>query len=176
MFKFWKIIVIFLIAIVIFSGATLTSQHNNKLGFFLNNVEPIEVSDLIFLYSTVSDDPLQIYTKNQNDVLKLNHYSLSFKATQNIKNMTITALAIDKNNNQMRLVDPNQIKIFPPSIILSSNETLSKSKTRTVEIIYVSINNQNLGSLQFYIYDESNRLNNLISTYNVPVTINKNSR
>jgi hypothetical protein len=171
MFKIWKIIVVFLIAIIIFSGTTLTGQHNNKLNIFLNNIEPVNVSSFTFLESDNFDSTMY------NNTWKINHYSLSVNAKENIKDMTITVIGLDKNNNPLTVVDSYPYYLSPVNYIIHSNETLSKGKSKNIEVIYASINSQSsIGSLQFYVYDESNRLNNLISVYNVPVTINKKSR
>ncbi|MDR3290831.1 MAG: hypothetical protein LBT10_01650, partial [Methanobrevibacter sp.] len=44
------LIVISLIAIVLFTGLSLTGLHINKL-FLLNNMKPIDILDMQFLYS-----------------------------------------------------------------------------------------------------------------------------
>jgi hypothetical protein len=152
--------------IVIFTGATLTTQHNNKLNIFLNNVEPVSVSSLTFLYSREFND-----TSNFNNTFDISYYTLSLNANQDIKNMSITVIGLDNNNSQIKLPDrwPLSDMLIPQNYVIHSNESLLKGKSKTIDLICLSVKNQNIGSLNFYVYDESNRLNNLINTYNVPI-------
>ncbi|MDR1820407.1 MAG: hypothetical protein LBR15_09220 [Methanobrevibacter sp.] len=171
MAKAFKILILIsLIVAVLFCGVTLTNSHNNKL-FTLKNSKSIEILDISFLYS--SPDRQDAIENNYT----VNYYSLSFKANENIKNMSIIAIALDQNNRQLTLPDSIIIpKTQPFNYIIHSNATLSKNEKRSVELVFASKTNkdlttQNLKSLKILVYDESNRLNELVSEYIVPVTI-----
>ncbi|GAA5818499.1 MAG: hypothetical protein CfClM3_0523 [Methanobrevibacter sp. CfCl-M3] len=173
MAKSFKILILIsLIVVVLFCGVTLTDSHNNKL-FTLNNFKPIEILDMELSYS--SPDRQDAIENNYT----VNYYSLSFKTNENIKNMSIIAIALDQNNRQLTLPDSIILpKTQPFNYIIYSNTTLLKNEKSSVELVFASKTNkdlttQNLKSLKILVYDESNRLNKLVSEYIVPVTINK---
>ncbi|MDR2829531.1 MAG: hypothetical protein LBB45_00545 [Methanobrevibacter sp.] len=169
MIKLWKILVIPLILIVLVSGVMLTGSHSNKL-FLLNSMKPIDILDMEFLYSNSDKQDA-----NGNNYT-VNYYRISFKTKQNIKNMSIVAIGLDQNNRQLTLPDSIILpKTQPFNYIVHSNNTLSKGRMDTADLIYASKGNQNIKALRIYVYNESNRLNNLVSEYSVPVTINKSS-
>ncbi|MDR3223900.1 MAG: hypothetical protein LBT66_09260 [Methanobrevibacter sp.] len=160
------LVIISLIVIVLLTGLSLTGLHINKL-FLLNNMKPIDILDMQFLYS--NSDKQDAVGNNYT----VNYYSLSFKANQDIKNMSIVAIALDQNNRQLTLPDSIILpKTQPFNYIINSNTTLLKDKKDSVDLIYASKDNQNLKSLRIYVYTG---LNNLISEYTVPITVNKTS-
>ncbi|MDR3291260.1 MAG: hypothetical protein LBT10_03830 [Methanobrevibacter sp.] len=160
------LIAISLIAIVLFSGLSLTGLHINKL-FLLNGMKPIDILDMQFLYS--NSDKQDAIGNNYT----VNYYSLSFKANQDIKNMSIVAIALDHDNRQLTLPDSIIFpKTQPFNYIIHSNTTLLKDKKDSVDLIYASKDNQDLKALRIYVYTG---LNNLISEYTVPIAINKTS-
>ncbi|MDR2624614.1 MAG: hypothetical protein LBC39_08665 [Methanobrevibacter sp.] len=167
MARLWKLLVVPLILMVLVGGVTLTDSHDSKL-FLLNNMKPIDIWGMEFLYS--NSDKQDAVGNNYT----VNYYRLSFKANQDIKNMSIVAIGLDQNNRRLTLPDSIIFpKTQPFNYIVHSNSTISQGKIGTVELVYASNGNQNLKSLQFYVYDESKRLNNLVSEYTVPVVINK---
>jgi hypothetical protein len=173
MAKSFKILILIsLIVVVLFCGVTLTDSHNNKL-FTLKNFKPIEILDMELSYS--NPDKQDAVENNYT----VEYYNLFFKANENIKNMSIIAIALDQNNRQLTLPDSIILpKKQPSNYIMHSNATLSKNEKSSVELVFASKTNkdlttQNIKSLKILVYDESNRLNELVSEYIVPVTINK---